>query len=235
MATPHNAAEEKDIAPIVLMAGDPLRVKMIAKKYLKKAKLVSKVRNIYTYTGYYNHKRVTVMAHGMGNPSMGIYSYELFHTYHVETIIRVGTIGSLRENVHVRDVIVAKDCYTTTNYSHIYEQYGPTFFRAGDKVLQLAEKVQNTIKSPIHWGSIYSSDTFYSNQDDTKLAKEKNLLGVEMECAALYYNAQQCDKQALTICTVSDSLVTNENLSAIDRQNSFLDMIEFALKIIEQL
>lgn len=232
MPTPHNEAKEKDIAPIVLMAGDPLRVKMIAETYLENKKLVNKVRGIFAYTGTYKGVRVTVMAHGMGNPSMGIYSYELFDTYHVETIIRVGSIGSLNKKVKVRDIIVAKDCYTTTNYMDLFTSRGACFLEADRDLIKLAKACKKQVQSPIHFGSIYCSDTFYTENDDIALAKEKNLLGIEMESAALYLNAEKFGKHALTICTVSDSLVTGEKLSAEDRQKSFHDMILYAFGII---
>lgn len=235
MPTPHNQAKVEDIAPIVLMAGDPLRVKMIAENYLENKKLVNKVRNCFAYTGTYQGKRITVMAHGMGNPSMGIYSYELFDQYHVDTIIRVGSIGALTKKVKVRDIIVANHCYTTTNYSNIYMNKGACFLDADGGLLKLAKACKKGVESPIHFGNILCSDTFYTDSDDVALAKEKNLLGVEMESAALYFNAEKFGKHALTICTVSDSLVTKEALSADDRQKSFCDMIEYALDIIMHL
>lgn len=232
MLTPHNQAKENEIAPIVLMAGDPLRVKMIAENYLENKKLVNKVRGIYAYTGTYQGVRVTVMAHGMGNPSMGIYSYELFDVYHVDAIIRVGSIGSLNHKVKVRDIIVAKDCYTTTNYMDIYRKQGACFLGADSGLVKLAKTCKNSVEVPVHFGSIFCSDTFYTENDDISLAKEKKLLGVEMESAALYYNAKIFGKHALTICTVSDSLVTGEALSSDDRQKSFHDMIKLAFDII---
>lgn len=235
MPTPHNQAKENEIAPIVLMAGDPLRVKMIAEKYLENKKLVNKVRSCFAYTGTYKGKRISIMAHGMGNPSMGIYSYELFHQYHVDTIIRVGSIGSLNKKVKVRDIIVANNCYTTTNYMNIYMNKGACFLEGDKALLKLAKHLKKNVESPVHFGSIYCSDTFYTDNDDIALAKDKNLLGVEMESAALYFNAEKFGKHALTICTVSDSLITNEVLSSDDRQKGFFDMIDYAFDIIMNL
>lgn len=235
MPTPHNQAKVQDIAPIVLMAGDPLRVKMIAEKYLENKKLVNKVRGCFAYTGTYQGKSITVMAHGMGNPSMGIYSYELFKEYHVDTIIRVGSMGALTKRIKVRDIVVANNCYTSTNYMDIYRNKGACFLEADKGLLKLAKACKKEVGSPVHFGSIYCSDTFYTDNDDVALAKEKNLLGIEMESAALYFNAEKFGKRALTICTVSDSLVTKEALSADDRQKSFCDMIEYALDIIMNL
>lgn len=235
MATPHNEAKVGDIAKVVLMAGDPLRVKMIAETYLENPKLVNSVRGIFAYTGTYQGKTISVMAHGMGNPSMGIYSYELYNEYGVDTIIRVGSIGALNKKVHVRDIIVALDCYTDTNYRDIYVNNGACFLDATKELVQLAKKEAKAIDSKVHFGSIYCSDTFYTDNDDIALAKEKKLLGVEMESASLYYNAQLFGKKALTICTVSDSLVTKESLSAKDRQNSFHDMIKFAFAVALKL
>ena len=231
MATPHNKADKKDIAPVVLMAGDPLRVKLIAEQYLQDAKLVNEVRCAYAYTGIYKGKKLTVMAHGMGNPSMGIYSHELFHDYDVDTIIRVGSIGALDKKVKVRDIVVGQDCYTTTNYLDLFEKVGPCHLSADEGLLAIAKNMDEKVKSTIHFGTIWCADTFYTDVDQIKVAKEKKLLGVEMESAALYLNANNAGRRAITICTVSDSIVTGESLPADERQTSFHDMIQFALEI----
>lgn len=229
--TPHNSAVKGDITKTVIMAGDPLRCKMIAENFLTNSKLVNNVRGIQGYTGYYNGKEVTVMAHGMGNPSMGIYSYELYHFYDVDTIIRIGSIGALDKDIELQEIIVANSCYTSTNYNNFYKENGEGYIEATEKLVEKAKDFAKKLNTHIYVGNILCSDTFYTNDNQLEVAKQHHLLGVEMESAALYINAKEAKKNALTLCTVSDSLVTGEKLNSEDRQNSFIAMVKLALEM----
>lgn len=234
MSTPHNSANIEDIASVVIMPGDPLRSKFIAENFLQDAKLVNNVRGIQGYTGTYNGKRVTVMAHGMGTGSAGIYTYELFNFYNVDKIIRVGSIGALSENVKVKDVIIADTSYSNTNYDEFYTKNGNKAGRisASPKLVEKAQQVAKELGINTHVGTIYCSDTFYTEIDQVELAKQENLLGVEMESTCIYINAKKANKEALCIATVSDSLVTHESLSSEERQTGFTKMIKLALEMI---
>lgn len=230
--TPHIAAKEGDFARTVLMPGDPLRAKYIAETFLTDAVLVNNVRGVNGYTGMYNGKRVSVMASGMGMPSMGIYSYELFKFYDVENIIRIGTAGSLNADLKIRDLAIAMGACTDSNYAAQYELPG-TFapiasFELLRKAVDQVEKMGN-----IHYkvGNVASSDVFYSERPTTEAWQKMGVLAVEMETAALYMNAARTGKNALTICTISDSLVTGEVTTAEERQSSFADMMKVALEI----
>lgn len=229
--TPHNSAVCGDFAKTVLMPGDPLRSKFIAENFLENAKLVNNVRGVQGYTGYYKGKRVSVMASGMGQPSIGIYSYELYNFYGVENIIRVGSCGSFDKDLHVRDVIIALGACTNGNYAAQYNLSG-TFCPIADFALtKLA--VEECEKSGVKFkvGNMLSSDTFYDDSSDGLKWAKMGVLGVEMESAALYMNAARAGKSALCICTVSDSFIyPEENTSAEERQTSFTKMIEIALE-----
>ena len=232
MATVHNSANIEDIAKTVIMPGDPLRSKFIAENFLKDAKLVNNVRGVQGYTGTYKGKKVTVMASGMGCPTMGIYSYELFKFYNVEKIIRVGSIGSLSKNINIKDLIIVENSYSNTNYNNFYiNNNGGGDVEGSKELIKQAQKVaeQKNIKN--HLGNVFCTDTFYSEQDDNQKAIELNLIGVEMESAALYLNAKKLNKKALCICTVSDNIITNEQTSSEERQSSFTQMIEVALEM----
>lgn len=229
--TAHNSANKEQIAKTVIMPGDPLRSKMIAEKYLKNYTLVNDVRGIQGYSGYYNEQFVTVMASGMGNPSMGIYSYELFKNYGVENIIRVGTIGGMNKNLALKSLIISERVFTKTNYNNFFENFGADYIKGSQKLVKLAEKKAKELNIPYTIGDTLNSDTFYTDEDELKLALDKNLLGVEMEGASLYLNAERLQKNALTICTVSNSLITNEETTSEERQNAFLDMIKLALEM----
>ena len=232
MATPHNSAKKEDIAKTVIMPGDPLRSKFIAETFLKDAKLVNNVRGIQGYTGTYNGKKVTVMASGMGCPTIGIYSYELFKFYDVDKIIRVGSIGSLKKDIKIMDLIVAEKSYTNTNYDNFYIKNGGEGYICGSNALiKKAKKIADKNNMVCHLGDILCSDTFYSDADVNQKAIEKGLLGVEMESAALYINAKKLKKDALCICTVSDNIVTGEVTTSDQRQNAFTDMIKVALEL----
>ena len=230
--TPHISAKLGDFAKTVLMPGDPLRAEFIAKNYLENAVLVNDVRGVHGYTGYYKGKRVSVMASGMGQPSIGIYSYELYHFYGVETIIRVGSCGSFSPQLHARDIIVAMGACTNGNYAAQYKLPG-TFCPIADfdLVRRAAEECQ---KMGVNYrvGNILSSDMFYDDANSGMEWAKMGVLGVEMESAALYCNAARAGKKALCICTVSDSFVyPEENTTAEERQNSFTKMMEIALAL----
>ena len=221
--TPHIEALKEEIAKTVLMPGDPLRAKYIAEKYLTDYKLVNKVRNIYAYTGYYNNKLVTVMASGMGMGSMGIYSYELFKFYDVDTIIRIGSAGSYVPELKVGDILLAAEVYTDSNFGFV--QDGTT-----NNLLKTSEKLNNILENEnIKKGRILSSDVFYKDNENYQ---NSDCLAVEMETYALVHNANKFHKDATCLLTISDSFITNEKMSSEDRQNSFDKMIELALKMI---
>jgi len=229
--TPHINAEPGSFAPTVLMPGDPLRSKFIAETFLKDAKLVNNVRGVQGYTGTWNGKRVSVMASGMGCPAIGIYSYELFHFYGVDNIIRIGSAGAISPDLKLRDIVVAMSAYTDAGY---IKSFGLDVNMAPccswellRKAMTNAEKMNLRASA----GAIFSSDAFYSDVKTSAVLGKLGVLAVEMETAALYLNAARAGKNALTICTISDSLVTGEATSAEERQESFTDMMKLALEI----
>ena len=230
--TSHIAANVGDFAKTVLMPGDPLRSEFIAKTYLEDAVLVNDVRGVHGYTGYYQGKRVSVMASGMGMPSIGIYSYELYNFFEVENIIRVGSCGSFCKDLRLQDIILAMGACTNSNYAAQYNLPG-TFCPIADFDL-LRRAAEECEKKGVNYrvGNMYSSDVFYDDgQADMKWAK-RGVLGVEMEANALYCNAARAGKRALCICTVSDSFVEPEKkLTVEERQTSFRQMIEIALEL----
>ena len=228
--TPHINASPKDFAKTVLMPGDPLRSKFIAENFLENAKLVNNVRGIQGYTGSYKGERVSVMASGMGMPSIAIYSYELFKFFGVENIIRVGSVGGMAEKVKIRDIIFGMGASTTTNFAVQYGLEGTLAPLASYELLSTAIKEADKIGASYHVGNLLSSDIFYNaNPEANEKWTRLGVLGVEMEAAALYMNAAYLSKRALAICTVSDHLVTGESLDAEARQNSFTEMMEIAL------
>ncbi len=230
--TPHITAKAGDFAKTVLMPGDPLRAKFIAETYLEDAVLVNNVRGICGYTGTYHGKRVSVMASGMGQPSIGIYSYELFNFYDVDNIIRVGSCGAFHPELHVRDIVLAQGACTNGNYAAQYRLPG-TFAPIADYDL-LSRAVAACEASGVRYrvGNILSSDMFYDDAASGMDWAKMGVLGVEMESAALYCNAARAGKRALCICTVSDSFIyPEENTSAEERQNSFTKMMEIALSL----
>lgn len=230
--TPHNEAKKGDIAKTVLMPGDPLRAKFIAETYLEDVVCFNNVRNMLGYTGTYKGKKVSVMGGGMGMPSIGIYSYELYHFYDVDNIIRIGSAGGIAEDVKLRDIVIGMGASTNSSYAKQYQLPG-TYAPIADygllrKAVEAAEKMN--IKTIV--GNVLSSDTFYDdNKDANTLWRKMNILAVEMEAAALYMNAARAGKKALCILTVSDHVFTGESLSAEDRQLTFKDMMEIALEI----
>ena len=232
--TPHIDAKYGDFAPTVLMPGDPLRAKFIAERYLEHPVLVNNVRGIQGYTGEYHGKRVSVMASGMGMPSIGIYSYELFNFYGVENIIRVGSAGAMTDKLHLRDIVAGMSAYSTSNYGYQFGFDGMLAPCCSYDLLVCAVEVGKKLGQNVVPGPVFSSDAFYEQgKQETASAKLMNLsvLCVEMEAYALYLNAAAAGKNALALLTISDSIVTGEALPAEDRQNTFTRMMEIALEI----
>ncbi len=234
--TPHIAATPEDFAKTVLMPGDPLRAKFIADTFLEEARLVNNVRGVQGYTGYYKGHKISVMASGMGMPSIGIYSYELYNFFGVENIIRVGSAGTYSEKVHVRDIVIAEGASYDSNYVAQFHLPGTFSAIADFGLLRTCVEQAEAKKLRYHVGNIHSSDVFYGDLADApEMVKpihawsKMGILAVEMEAAALYMNAARAGKRALAICTISDSLVTGEATTAEERQNSFSEMITLAL------
>lgn len=231
MGTPHNEAKKGDFAKTVLMPGDPLRSKFIAETFLTDLKLVNNVRGVQGYTGLYKGVPVSVMASGMGMPSIGIYSYELYTQYDVENIIRVGSAGALRADLELGSVVAGQGTCANSAYLEQYE-LGGTFAPIADFDLLMAavESAKELgVKMPV--GNLYSSDTFYDAAGRNMRFQKMGVMAVEMEAAALYCNAAYTGKRALAICSISDNLVTGEELSPADRQNTFTNMMKIALEV----
>lgn len=235
MATPHNSAEKGAFGKAVLMPGDPLRARFVAEKFLMDAELVNNVRGIQGYTGLYAGRRISVMASGMGMPSMGIYSYELFREYDVDCIFRIGSAGSMNDAVQVRDLVLGMGACTDSNYAHQYGLPG-TFAPIADfSLLRAAAETGEKLGLRCHVGNLLSSDLFYDDDPDfAKKWAKMGVLAVEMEAAALYMNAARTGKKALAICTVSDHLFSGEALSGEERQLGFGQMIRLALETARQ-
>lgn len=229
--TPHIAAKLGDFANTVLMPGDPLRSKFIAENFLTDAVLVNNVRGVQGYTGLYNGKRVSVMASGMGIPSIGIYSYELYNFYNVQNIIRIGSAGAMQPDIKLRSLVFAQGACTNSNYAHQFEMPGTIAPIASFDLLRSAVDTAEKLRYDYKVGNVLSSDTFYDDGKGSAVWKKMGVLAVEMESAALYLNAARAGKKALCICTISDNLLTGEELSADDRQNSFREMMKLALEI----
>lgn len=235
LPTPHIAATEKDaFAKTVLMPGDPLRAKYIAENFLENAVLVNNTRGVQGYTGYYKGKRVSVMASGMGMPSIGIYSYELFNFYDVDTIIRVGSAGAISPGLHLRDVVFGMGACTNSAYADQYRLPG-TFAPIADYgTLQNAVEAAERLGVKPYIGNLLSSDTFYDDANSLAEWQKMGVLAIEMECAALYMNAARSGKKALAICTISDCpLSSGEECTALEREQTFNKMIEIALEAAE--
>ena len=230
MSTPHNAASMGDFAKTVLMPGDPLRAKFIADTFLDNAKLVNNVRGIQGYTGTYRDTPVSVMASGMGMPSIGIYSHELYSQYGVENILRIGSAGAISKKLKLRDVVAAQGACTNSNFAHQYELPGLFASIADFTLLETAVAVAREMGVEMPVGNLLSSDTFYDASNSTMKWAEMGVLAVEMEAAALYMTAAKLGKRALAICSISDSIVTGEALPASDRQTTFTTMMKIALE-----
>ena len=229
--TPHINAKQGDFAKTVLMPGDPLRSKFIAENFLENAVLVNNVRGVQGYTGYYKGKKVSVMASGMGIPSIGIYSYELYNFYGVENIIRVGSAGAIADNISVGDIIIGMSASTNSNYISQFDFPGNYAPSASYELMKRAIEICDNVGAKYHVGNIFSSDIFY---DEDKEVNEKRLklgvLAIEMEAAGLYINAARAKKNAWAICTVSDHIMTGEAMTALQRQTTLTDMIKIALE-----
>lgn len=231
--TPHNSANIDDFAKTVLMPGDPLRAKFIAENFLEDPVLVNGVRGINGYTGMYNGKIVSVMASGMGMPSIGIYSYELFNFYNVENIIRIGSAGAISDEVNLRDIVIGQGACTNSNYASQFNLPGTYAPIASYKLLKQAVDFAQDAGVNYKVGNLFSSDTFYDDAASLSDWRKMGVLAVEMESAALYMNAARAGKNALCICTISDCPFTGESCTAEERQNTFTDMMQIALKIAE--
>ena len=231
--TPHiGCTEQGIIAETVLLPGDPLRAKYIADNFLEDVVQFNTVRNMFGYTGTYKGKKISVMGSGMGIPSIGVYSYELIHFYGVKNLIRIGSCGSLQEDVKIRDVIIGMGACTNSNYASQYNLPGTYAPIASYQLLSKAVKVAAEKEIDVKVGNILSSDIFYdADADSWKKWAKMGVMGVEMEAAALYMNAAYAGVNALCILTVSDSLVTHEVTTAEERQNTFTKMMEIALEL----
>lgn len=226
--TPHIKAKKEDISKTVLMPGDPMRAKYIAEKFLENYELVNSVRGMLAYTGYYKGKRITVMASGMGNASMGIYSYELFKFYDVDNIIRIGSCGAYSKDLNVYDILLVDSCYSESTYGQVQN---------GDKndILYSSNELNDKILKTGHniiVGRVHSCDAFYNNINMKELIDEKKCLAVEMESFALFHNAKALNKKAACLLTVSDSLVTGASLDPESREKNFEEMMMIALESV---
>ncbi len=235
MSTPHLQGEKGDYAPVVLMPGDPLRAKFIAETYLDNVKCVNEIRSMLGFTGTYKGVPVSVQGSGMGQPSIGIYSYELFNFFGVQSIIRVGTAGGIKDEIRLRDLILAQGACTNSNFAAQYELPGTYAPIASFRLLRAAADTADTLGVPVNVGNVFSSDLFYDDADSLADWKKMNVLAIEMEAAALYMNAARAGKEALCICTVSDCPLRGEYTTAEERQTSFTGMIELALETVRNL
>ena len=222
----HIGASREDISNIVLMPGDPMRAKMIAEKYLTNAKVVNTIRGMYGFTGYFQNKRITVMASGMGNASMGIYSYELFNDYNVNYIIRIGTCGAYTDKLKLNDVLLVDKSFSDTSYGRNLG-YSLDNISGSDTLNNIIMENASKYGINITKANIHNTDAFYN--DGYSKVLDLDCVGVEMESFALFVNARRFAKHAATILTVSDNLVTSESMSSIDREKSTIKMIELAL------
>lgn len=229
--TPHINAKPEDFGRTVLMPGDPLRSKFIAENFLEDPVLVNNVRGVQGYTGTYKGVKVSVMASGMGIPSIGIYSYELYNFFGVDNIIRIGSAGAMQEYIKIRDIVIGQGACTNSDF---VSQYGicANFAPIADyKLMSAAIKNCEALGARYHVGNLFSSDTFYSDDTTTTPALMKmGVMAIEMEAAGLYMNAARAGKRALAICTISDHILTHELTTAEERQNSFTEMMKVALE-----
>ncbi len=236
MSTPHIEAQKNQIAKTVLMPGDPLRAKYVAENFLEDVERFNAVRNMFGYTGVYNGRRISVMGSGMGMPSIGIYSYELFKFYDVENIIRIGSCGAYTDTLDLYDVILAERAYSESTYASVQagEAYEP-YTHPSETLNGRIEEIADSLDIELHKGTIHSSDVFYrENFEDFKRIRDTyGAIAVEMEAYALFHNARITGKRAATILTVSDSLVTKQETSPEERQKSFTNMMEIALRLAE--
>ena len=231
--TPHIGAQYGEIAETVIMAGDPLRAKLMAEKFLDDAVQFNNVRGMLGFTGTYKGKRISVMGHGMGMPSIGIYTYELFNFYGVKTIVRVGSAGAIQTDLHLGDLVIAQGACTNSNYAAQYELPG-TYAPIGDfQLLRKAAESCDRMGYAYKVGNVLSSDVFYNENAHNDKWSTMGVLAVEMEIAALYMNAVRSGNRALAICTVSDHIITGEVTTAEERQNTFTKMMDVAFSLLD--
>jgi len=230
--TPHIGAKFGEIAETVIMAGDPLRAKFMAEKYLENPVEFNHVRGMLGFTGTYRGKRISVMGHGMGMPSIGIYTYELYNFYGVKTIIRVGSAGSINMDLHVGDIAIAMGACTNSNYVKQYELPGTYAPIADFSLVRGAAEACERFGYNYMVGNVLSSDTFYSDNPQNDKWMKMGVLAVEMEIAALYMNAARAGKRALGICTISDHILTGEATTAEERQTTFTHMMDVAFSLL---
>lgn len=233
MPTPHNAAQPGEIAKTVLMPGDPLRAKFIAEHYLTDVTCYNTVRNMLGFTGLYRGKRVSVQGSGMGIPSIGIYSYELFSEYGVQSVIRIGTAGGLAPGVGLRDLVAGMGACTNSAFAAQYRLPGTFAPIASWRLLQKADEAARSLGVPLKVGNLLSSDTFYSDDPEHEKWIRMGVLAVEMEAAGLYCTAAHAGREALCLCSISDLPATGESLSPLERQESFHDMMRVALELAD--
>lgn len=229
--TPHINAKKEDIASIVIMPGDPKRASFIAENYLENAKLITNVRYIFGYTGTYKGKQVTVMASGMGMPSIGIYAYELFNFYNVEKIIRIGSCKTLNKDIKLSDLILANKAYTLSNFSYSYDGENISLIESTKSLNTKIEQTANELNLKINTGLVVTSDVFYHNYNDPK-ETEYEAIGLEMESFGLFYLAHKLQKEATAILTVSDSDFEDKKLTSEERKKTFTDAIVLGLSSI---
>ena len=230
--TPHIGARKGEIAETVIMAGDPLRAKFMAEKFLVNPVQFNNVRGMLGFTGTHNGKRVSVMGHGMGMPSIGIYSYELFNFYDVKTIIRVGSAGSIHPDLHIGQLAIAMGACTDSNYSAQYDLPGTYAPIADFSLLRGAVEACERFGYKYKVGNVFSSDVFYGENPQNDKWMKMGVLAVEMEAAALYMNAARSGNRALTICTISDHILTGEATTAEERQTTFTHMMDVAFSLV---
>ena len=232
--TPHNEAKKEDIAKIVIMPGDPMRAKYIAENYLENAKLVNSVRGMYAYTGFYKGKRLTVMAHGMGMPSIGIYSYELYKFYDVDTIIRIGSCGSYSKNLNLFDIILSEKCYSEGNYALTLNNDNCHIVHSNTEINNIIETTANELNIKIYKGNTVTTDCFDVYMTDVnkflnRLPEGFNPLSAEMEAFALFYNAKLLNKKASCLMSVVDSKYIDKIATTEERETGLNNMILLAL------
>ena len=231
MGTVHIESDERDIANIVLMPGDPLRSEYIAKKFLKNYKLVNSIRGMHAYTGYYKDRLVTIFPSGMGCPSMGIYSYELYKSYGVDYIIRVGTCGIYSDKLNLKDIVLVTGSYSESNYAKQLDGYKEKVIESNNSLNNVIESTAKEKNKNIVKGNIYCSDAFYEKKYDyKKRSNDKNVLGIEMETFALFNNARKFEKKASALLSVSDLFWSSEKLTSEEREKGLDDMITLALE-----
>ena len=236
MATPHIESKKEDIAKIVIMPGDPLRAKFIAENFLQDVKLINSVRNMLAYTGTYKGKKITVFSSGMGCPSMGIYSYELFKFYDVDTIIRIGSAGSYTEDLKIFDVLLVDGSYSDSSYAKAQGNELRNILYSNKEINEIIAKKAHELNVNLHKGIIHCSDVFYKENDNFKdLVNKYGCMAVEMETFALFHNANVTGKKAAALVTISDSLITHEETTSEQRQNSFNEMIKLVLESVIEM